>query len=327
MGGRKKALQCNMYEKEIKYYKTLAKECSEILPGAEILCAIQDRKEAKTYFCLAMEDISTEYENMNQIQGLSVDDLNIVAKSAARLHAKYWESDLLQKEEFLKIRNKDGKQICCWFDAWTMDFVANPTQWRDYFPMIKNGTGVDILGDPQWKALFETVLETHSMELFDEFNKILDSRPKTLLHGDLRSDNIFRHRTDKTKFKYIDWQALGAAPPGVEFVQMAHAALEPASEEARIFEVIDAYLAELHAQNPAAKSYTREMLVQDFNMGMIMFTCMLVPTLTDILKPQAPDSPLWQLLKPGCARMLVCSGKLGTAAYGLKVAKEKGLID
>ena len=34
---------------------------------------------------------------------------------------------------------------------------------------------------------------------------MLDSRPKTLIHGDLRSDNIFESKDNPGGFTFIDW--------------------------------------------------------------------------------------------------------------------------
>ena len=67
---------------------------------------------------------------------------------------------------------------------------------------------------------------TESNKVFDEagWEKMVDammtklrSRPTTLVHGDMRPENIFKHKSIPNKFAVIDWAALGRAPPGLEF--------------------------------------------------------------------------------------------------------------
>ena len=63
------------------------------------------------------------------------------------------------------------------------------------------------------------LLKKHQAAIYAEFHRTLDSRPKTLTHGDMRADNMFR-RKDGSGFTVIDWQTYGAAPPGVEMHQL-----------------------------------------------------------------------------------------------------------
>ena len=41
--------------------------------------------------------------------------------------------------------------------------------------------------------------------LMNHFKKILFSRPKTLIHGDIHFDNIFVDKKDPSIFTIIDW--------------------------------------------------------------------------------------------------------------------------
>eukprot|EP01051_Picozoa_sp_SAG22_P002640 SAG22_NODE_120_length_19227_cov_7.584013_4_plen_205_part_00 len=59
----------------------------------------------------------------------------------------------------------------------------------------------------------------------------LSKRPRTLLHGDLRSDNIFKAKEGDpaatAPYKFIDWQCLSPGPGGVDFVQLCTACMQP----------------------------------------------------------------------------------------------------
>eukprot|EP01048_Picozoa_sp_COSAG05_P013069 COSAG05_NODE_1358_length_5103_cov_18.985811_4_plen_108_part_00 len=48
----------------------------------------------------------------------------------------------------------------------------------------------------------------------------LNSRPRTFTHGDMRTENTFRSKSDKTCFRTVDWQTCTACSPGVEFIQL-----------------------------------------------------------------------------------------------------------
>lgn len=61
--------------------------------------------------------------------------------------------------------------------------------------------------------------QQHSVALLEHFHEALDSRPFTMCHGDMRSDNLFQ-RKDKTGYRVIDWQTFGCSPPGVEMHQL-----------------------------------------------------------------------------------------------------------
>eukprot|EP01051_Picozoa_sp_SAG22_P039946 SAG22_NODE_21299_length_258_cov_0.654088_1_plen_55_part_01 len=53
------------------------------------------------------------------------------------------------------------------------------------------------------------LVPTAQVAIFEEFHRTLDTRPKTLTHGDMRGDNMFR-RKDGSGFTVIDWQTFGA---------------------------------------------------------------------------------------------------------------------
>ena len=69
----------------------------------------------------------------------------------------------------------------------------------------------------------------HADELQKAFYKRLNSRPKTLVHCDLRADNLFVSKTDQNDFCIIDWQLLNSTSPGVEWVQLISSSIEPVS--------------------------------------------------------------------------------------------------
>jgi hypothetical protein len=131
------------------------------------------------------------------------------------------------------------------------------------------------------EALTELVCGPDSARIVDAMAARLSSRPKTLLHGDMRADNIFR--TDpkfgksaaESTLTYIDWQLLHAGPPGPEFSQAWFSSLEPdvRTQDAAL---LAEYHARLIALEPKAAAYTYEMLLEDYALGCVYWWMALI---------------------------------------------------
>ena len=108
--------------------------------------------------------------------------------------------------------------------------------------------------------------------IHDRIYEIFSSRPRTLLHGDMRADNVFRtisgegRDADGAQLTFVDWQVIHAGPPGAEFTQAWMHSLEP-----EVRRKDRAMLREYHDRlvmlNPGAASYTYEMLVDDYTLA------------------------------------------------------------
>ena len=118
------------------------------------------------------------------------------------------------------------------------------------------------------------LLKVHGNALLDDFQRTLDSRPKTLIHGDMRSDNWFR-RKDGGGFVLIDWQAFACGPPGLELGQLLNASLRNLEDYERLPGILRSYLGQLYQKCPQARStYTYKMLMEDFRIAnAICFCC------------------------------------------------------
>merc|ERR1712046_520847 len=71
---------------------------------------------------------------------------------------------------------------------------------------------------PITQSLFE--MEQGKFDRFvEKAMAIVESRPRTLIHGDLRCDNVFEHNVDKNKQTIIDWQTFRSNPLASDFMQ------------------------------------------------------------------------------------------------------------
>ena len=121
------------------------------------------------------------------------------------MHAHFWESADI-KADWLNAKDVHGNKIPFAFDGWFTLFKQSDRKdiVDKYTDMLKKGADIDFLDTAELKSLFDLFIE-HADQLGDVFYKRLNSRPKTLVHGDLRLENLFNDKKDSNVFKIIDW--------------------------------------------------------------------------------------------------------------------------
>jgi hypothetical protein len=316
------------------------KDVGEFIPVPTILGTFEDPIDPRTYFCIAMENLTEGWDLKNQIVGISVAEANSVSQMFAKLHAHYWESDALKQDWLATKSVATGEPVGAWFDALILKWLYEPPSAESPYASGKDQSGpaehldryIKIFQEVKELKMFETPeeiemaedLKKYPMEIYAALNKILLSRPQTLVHGDLRSDNIFVNQSNPDMFKIIDWQTIAGAPAGLEFVELLCGALTNVDDYDRLDEIIDPYLETLWSNSEASKVYTKEMLMEDFAAGTILWLMGLIPLLFGILEPQPADSPFWQLMIPGILRFRKCLAVTGCPALVKKVVKDMG---
>lgn len=336
--GRQAGVACNMYEKELIFYASMNKEVGKFIPVPEILGTFEDPVEPETYFCIAMENLSEGWDLKNQLIGLSLNEAKQISQMFAKLHANYWESDTLKQDWLATKSVATGEPVGTWFDALILKWLyeapateskyasgkeqSGPAEWlHRYEKLFWEVKELEMFVGPKEKEMGEK-LKKYPIEIYTKLNQILLGRPKTLCHGDLRSDNIFVSQADPDLFKIIDWQTISGSAAGVEFVEMLSGALTNVDDYDRLDEIIDPYLETLHANSEASKAYTKELLVEDFAAGTLLWLMALIPLLFDILEPQPSDSPFWQLMIPGILRFRKCMEVIGCSDLVERVVSE-----
>jgi aminoglycoside phosphotransferase (APT) family kinase protein len=130
---------------------------------------------------------------------------------------------------------------------------------------------------------------------------VLSSRPKTLLHGDMRADNVFRAdeaAPDRSPLTFIDWQLAHVGPPGPDLTEAFIGSLEP-DVRRQDLTILREYRDALVALNPAAAAYGYETLVEDYSLGHCFWLTTLISagaaTLPSFRHPEgARMKRLWQ---------------------------------
>jgi hypothetical protein len=257
----------------------------------------QDKPNAES-FCLALEDLSREFDALEGT--MTWDDAKAMTQICAKMHARYWKDAELAKQAFLV--PKDGGDFKPWFSSWVEYFEADKAgslaRWAEH--MMKGPTGQDDwpsfdithkgLGPdpalPEMAEMVETVTGPKAGGIFKEMYKIFSSRPHTLIHGDLRADNLFRSKgknaAGEHSYKIVDWQAVAFGPAGVDFNQLLASTLENRDDYGRLDELFEPYYATLIAAAPEAASYTLEQIKHDFACTLVLWFVALLPVLSGI---------------------------------------------
>jgi len=308
-----------MYEKETLFYQEIAPIVAKAgIPIPQVIGVFVDPDKPKEFFCIAMEDMGVEHDTMDQITGVSYEESVELAHLAAGLHATFWEHDLMKHPT---VCNGNPKAANVFFQGWAELACTEPNTFDEYHAAcLKEPVVTDMAPTADHETMVR-LLKAHSPALFEEFHRILDSRPKTLCHGDMRSDNLFQ-RKDKQGFKVIDWQTYGAGPPAMEMHQLFGASMTKDSDYDRLPELLRSYLDKLHELNPASKSYTYANLWEDFQIvGVIGYMC-LAKALGGVMAAMPPDAPNMKLFEVFFPRTLRVYNLLDIAGTVIRTAKK-----
>ena len=184
------------------------------------------------------------------------------------------------------------------------------------------------VADPELKQTFDLLTGPKGDAIIKAMYTRLAGRPRTLVHGDMRPDNLFRSKEKnvdgKHDYKIVDWQAVSYGPAGVEFCEFLFGAL-PIESYPRMDELLGIWWAQLTKKCPAAaKSYSLEMAKEDFAMTNALWICALSFAITGILDSikGMPEHPLWELMGPAIMRAQACMKVVSLADIVKKIADE-----
>ena len=314
----------NLYTKEVKFFAELAVRVPITTPM--VYGCFTDGSPTSEFFVIVMEDITTHSKVFDQIDDPPDEAFaRRIADEAASLHAAFWESDVTRLPW---VGREDGRYLP------PLYFVSAEVRqsWPAFRALWRQMYGVDFLAadDAPLEELAALLCGPQSLGIHDRIYNILSSRPKTLLHGDLRADNIFR--ADPTAntpvadatLTYIDFQLVHAGPPGPEFTEAWVHSLEP-DVRRRDKEMLRQYHETLVSLNPDAAAYTYDMLLEDYALAACFWWTLLitfgVQTLQEFHKPEeARQKRLWEkmLYRHNIAlRDLDCLARIKELAAGL----------
>lgn len=235
-----------LYEKEIRFYRDLSNKleintpqhyCSaldiaddpdEILERLEGLnklpmWLIGVLSKAATWFVgktprryvLLIEDLSA-HRMGDQNTGCNRQDTEQIIELMAKLHAQFWDDNELKSTSWIAPTSSTSKVLHSMF-----------------LPARRNIRNSD-LGENQ-RELAEWLTE-NGVQISDT----LGGETPTLLHGDVRLDNIC-FDDELHSLTLMDWQTMQAGPPGMELAYFVSATLPASSAEQEVNELISLY--------------------------------------------------------------------------------------
>lgn len=179
---------------------------------------------ATAHFLLLQEAVDADTD-VDQIVGIDVDQARLVMGEAARLHATWWRDDRLDELGWLPRLDSDQRRT-------NLTTIAR----AGWDPLC------ELLGDELSPA--ERSLGADLADRIDAALCSVAALPSTLIHSDLRADNLLFSR-DGESVSLIDWQGAGIGPPGFDLAYFMSQCLSVGARRAHEDELLDHYQGEL----------------------------------------------------------------------------------
>ncbi len=212
------------------------------------------REGDKRGCCFVMEDLTTEYKMIPNVECLSLQQLELVLGKLGRFHGLSYCYSSIHKMRW----PKEHRLIFGKF----YEEKPNIEKCQNNFPLIVE----DFQELPHARHLIPYV-EKLAKNFQQAFIDCIQFDERFLNHGDFWSNNVmFSH--DDSKVKMYDWQFFGTASPYYDFKHMAFMSALPEQTEAWQDKLYDAYFNKLTKTCQDFKvdlPFTREEFIHDCN--------------------------------------------------------------
>ncbi|MDX2106940.1 MAG: phosphotransferase [Candidatus Melainabacteria bacterium] len=173
------------FEREIYFYENVAPKLPNSFALPRCYFTLYNTKSHPGI--LVLEDMSYLAAG-DQIKGLTFEQVLEATRRIAILHATFWDKKL---KELSWLAEKNYMMI---------------NRYSEFFPFFKEKYQNQI--DPESLAIGESIAQS-----LDELLILAATRPQSLVHCDLRADNL---RFGKNELVIFDWQLITKALPGFD---------------------------------------------------------------------------------------------------------------
>ena len=273
---RANAASAGAYVRELRFFRDIAPTLAMRTPRVYALHA--DDSATAERFVIVMEDLGAHSRVFDQVEDPPAEGfVRKMALEVASMHATYWRSPLLKEAWLSRADGRYEPSVA----AWSMQSPAHAASFREGWVRVY---GVDTLAQAEWREveqLHDLLTGPRCSQIHAAIFDTLSSRPRTLIHGDLRADNVFRTDpaagvgVDASTLTYIDWQLVGAGPPGPEFTQAWMHSLPPDLRR-RDVDFLREYHDRLVSLQPAAAEYGYDDLLEDYALSLCFWWSALV---------------------------------------------------
>ena len=218
---RQVALAYRFYEKEVAFYRDLARETPLQTPAVYFGAHDPDTDN----FVLVMQDLG-HLRAADQIAGCERDDALAAVAALARHHASFWNDPRLAGDELAWIPFGSDAPIP---EGIVQGFTS---AWAPFVEFIGDDLSPEIKAVGDW-------LPGAARDLLT----IPDGHPVTIAHGDYRLDNLFFD--DARTVTALDWQITTKSVGGYDFAYFVSQSLSAADRRRYLDDLVDTYLATL----------------------------------------------------------------------------------
>ena len=268
------------FDREIRFYREVA--CRVPLRVPRIYYA--DASDAGKV--LVMEDL-TRYQCIDQLHGLRHEQVIATVRDAAKLHAAFWTDAALAGLDWLPLHDHffaDG-------------FVEH---WPAFAASYELRIGRDAVRLGERVALHLRWLEERIAE-----------RPVTLVHGDLRADNLlFGGSPERPEIVVLDWQLATRSLGTIDLARLLGGSEPAAERRGHQIEVLTAWHEAL--LRAGLLDYEFETALTDFRLGVLY--CLFIPVKGFALAGPAPGGRTGRLLDVIAERLYASAIELDAGA-------------
>ncbi len=232
--------ELNAFQREIRFYKEVASKIPIRLP---ILYFSVDEPPA---YSMVMEDLSS-YTPGDQVIGMHRDQVMATVEVLAKLQARYWNNFALEQLKWMPTTNGVG--------------IDYKEKWESFVTHF--GSCVDKAGLEIGARLRDSV---------SWLEKEIERRPKTIVHSDLREDNLlFGDPNSDDAILILDWQVAIRSMGVFDVARIIGGSELPSERGGHQFEVLRRWYDTLIREG--VRDYSWEEAVHDLRLGALQLLC------------------------------------------------------
>ncbi len=261
------ATRMNYYGREIGFYQDCASDCGVRVPR----CYSWQAETLDNRFSMLLEDLAPAVP-VDQVQGCSFDESAKVMRAFADLHAHWWNSPKLKSLSWPSpiTHVQPVSESLALLEASILD--AEVTGRFDAYPNMKR-----LL--PRLPALCK-------IEPPPPF-------PYTLVHGDLRSDNIFFPEGEPEPI-IIDWQTCGMGQPMTDIARWLTQSIDIETRRDGEEMLLSIYHERLLERG--VKGYSYKAMMSEYQLNLVVTLLMFSMSMDEIDQSSDRAAPLFHAM-------------------------------
>jgi len=275
---RKFGDELNAFQREIRFYKEVASNVPIRLP---ILYFSVDEAPA---YSMVMEDLSS-YTPGDQVIGMHRDQVMATVEILAKLQARYWDNIALERLRWMPTTNAIG-----------IDYQEKWGSFVEHFGAYVEKKGLEV-GERLGNSI-------------SWLEKEIEGRPKTIVHTDLREDNLlFGNPNSDEAILILDWQLAIRSIGVFDVARIIGGSELPSERSGHQFEVLRRWYDALIREG--VRDYSWEDAVRDFRLGALELLCFPVHFHVGLIGSEGRSMELAQAI---CGRVFSSAVEIDAAS-------------